>query len=335
MNLSQSKIIKTGFIIFVWFSFLLSVALADTEDRITRSFDVKPGGWLKIMADRGSIEVNTSGRDRVDVEITREVDTWTDSEAEEILENFEIELSQSGNDVIIEAKFRKKFSSFWDRIRNRLKVRFIVTVPEKYNVDLHTSGGSITVDDLEGEVKSHTSGGSLHFGNIKGPVYGKTSGGSITLEGCIGDAEVRTSGGSLNIGEVDGNVVASTSGGSIRIESAKGTVDASTSGGSIKVNEVMGTINASTSGGSITAHISKQPQSNCKLKTSGGGINVYMADGISVDLDARTSGGRVSTDFPVTVQGELKKNALMAKINGGGPELYLRTSGGNIKLHRL
>jgi hypothetical protein len=51
-------------------------------------------------------------------------------------------------------------------------------------------------------------------------------------------------------------------------------------------------------------------------------------------VDAKTSGGKVVTEFPVIVQGELKKSVLVGKINGGGPELLLRTSGGNIKLYK-
>jgi len=303
---------------------LTASAYSDVEDVIKKSFDVGYGGRLTVITP-----------EKVNVEIIRKVDTYSEKEAEEILNNFVIDFRHSGKDVTIEAEYDKERRSFWDDIFRRIKVRYIISVPEKYNVDLKTSGGSISVDDLEGEVLAKTSGGSLHFGDIKGPVTGNTSGGSISLDGCVGNAEVKTSGGSIKIGQVDGNIEARTSGGSIHIESAKGSVVAKTSGGGIDVREVMGTIDASTSGGSVTAHLSKQPQANCELSTSGGSINVYLADDIAVDVDAKTSGGRVITDFPVTVQGELKKSAMIAKINGGGPQLYLRTSGGNIKLNKM
>jgi hypothetical protein len=49
------------------------------------------------------------------------------------------------------------------------------------------------------------------------------------------------------------------------------------------------------------------------------------------------SGGHVANDFPVTVkaQGELKRSALQGKINGGGPLVWLRTSGGNIHIEKM
>jgi hypothetical protein len=59
-----------------------------------------------------------------------------------------------------------------------------------------------------------------------------------------------------------------------------------------------------------------------------------MGGDIGVDVNARTSGGSVHTEFPVTVQGEIKRSRLDAKLNGGGPELYLRTSGGSIYLKK-
>ncbi len=60
-----------------------------------------------------------------------------------------------------------------------------------------------------------------------------------------------------------------------------------------------------------------------------------LAEKIAVNLDASTSGGRVITKIPVTIHGELKKNALKSQINGGGPRLVLHTSGGNVRIRRL
>lgn len=331
MTFKQLKLMSFIFSIL----FIANIGLAEVEDTIKESFDVGQGGTLQVKSDLGSITVSTQNSNKVDVQVIRKVKAFSKKEAERILEDLTIDFFQDGDDVNVTAKLDQDSRSFWKRITRRVSLKFIISVPEKYNVDLSTAGGSISVDDLEGSVKSRTSGGSLKFGNITGPVDGKTSGGSITLDGCVGDADIRTSGGSITIGQVDGNVIAKTSGGSVNIKKAKGTVDAATSGGSINVNEVMGTINARTSGGSVNAAISQQPEGECRLSTSGGSVRVSLAEDIRATIDARTSGGRVKTEFPVTIQGELKKNQLNAQINGGGPLLYLRTSGGNIYLRKL
>ena len=312
---NNNLFIKAAFFASCLLFFFIISAFAQ-DDSIKRSFDVGYGGLLTIETDLGSIEVGTADAKKVEVEIA--MDARDRRDLQELREEFDIDFKHSGDDVtvIMENKPKSRWGNWW-RNGRRWRVRFFVTVPRKYNLDMHTSGGGISVDDLEGDVVAKTSGGGLDFGNIKGRVDGKTSGGSIRL------------------GEVDGDVDVHTSGGSIHIDRARGDVVAKTSGGSIRVDEVFGAIQAGTSGGSVTARISQQPTSDCRLTTSGGTVTVYMVKDIDVTVDARTSGGRVYTDFPVTIRGEISKRSLRAKINDGGPELYLRTSGGNISLKEM
>ena len=310
-------------------------ATAEVEDTIRKSFSVAAGGTLIMDVDRGSIEIATGSAHDLGVEVIRKVDAWSRGRGEEVLKEHKVELSQEGNNVRIYSKSKKESWSLWGRRRENLRVRYLISTPKKYNADVRTAGGGISIADLDGEVKARTSGGSLKFGRIQGPVWGRTSGGSITLQACKQPVDVETSGGGLKIGEVEGPVVAKTSGGSIEINKVKGNVIARTSGGGIHVSDVFGKIDASTSGGSVSARLSSQPAGDCTLKTSGGSIDVQLAEKISVDLDATTSGGRVITDIPVSVHGELKKTALKSKINGGGPLLVLHTSGGNVHIRKL
>ena len=60
----------------------------------------------------------------------------------------------------------------WNWERNRLQIKFLITVPQRYNVDLKTAGAGISVGDLEGEVRGQTSGGSLRLGRHRGTRLG-------------------------------------------------------------------------------------------------------------------------------------------------------------------
>jgi hypothetical protein len=309
---------RAGMAIAIVGLFLLWVnpVSAEIERTFTRSFDVNPGGELLVETDFGSIEIRTSAQNTVDVEIVAIVDTNSEDRAEKLLEDFIISYDQDGDNVYVDAEYdhgRDRWNS-----HRRIKVHYNITVPKEYNLDLHTSGGSISVDDLQGEVLCKTSGGSLNFANIVGSIDGRTSGGSVNLESCEGPAEVRTSGGSIQIGRVMGNV------------------DARTSGGSIRVDEILGAITAKTSGGSVHAYLSAQPEDDCSLETSGGNVEVYLAKDISVNVDARTSGGKINTEFPVMVDGEISSSSLHVTIgNAARNDLYLRTSGGNIYLRQM
>lgn len=311
------------------------VASAQGQATIERTLQVQPGGTLTVEASFGSIEVLTVSGNSVAVRVEREVRDRYSSDESRILAEHQVDISQSGNDVRVETQVSDAARDRWrdDYSGTPLSVEIVITVPTAYNVDLDTAGGHIEVADLSGEVRAHTSGGHMTFGNIDGSIDADTSGGHIELRGSSGTVDVRTSGGHIEIGEVEGTVSANTSGGHIVIERAGGEVTARTSGGSIEVEEVLGTINASTSGGSVKARISEQPRGDCSLHTSGGSITVWLAEGIALDLDAEAGWGGVSTEFPVT--GTVRRGEVKGTINGGGPELVLRTSAGGIEIRKM
>jgi putative adhesin len=308
-------------------------AEAQGQGDIQRTFSVQPGGRLVMDVEPGSIEVKTTGDSRIVVDVFRKVERGSEGRAEDILRQHEVNFEQQGNDLTIRARFPHENFRFWRR--SGLQVRYVVSIPTEFNVDLKTSGGGIRVDDLKGEVRVKTSGGGLQFGKIEGPIIGNTSGGGISLAGCNGKVDVKTSGGGITIGPGSGELLAETSGGGIEIGNYAGDAVVRTSGGGIKINRIEGSIDASTSGGPIFAALGAQPKKDCRLHTSGGGITVELDEALSFNIDAEASGGNVSTDLPVTVQGELRKGSLRGTLNGGGQALILRTSGGSVHLRKL
>ncbi len=318
--------------------FLLSLALLvplmsfAQEERSEKFFTVKPGGWLELRADFGAVQVRSWPKDEIKVEVTKWVEGRHRRSAKELFEDYEISYSQTARGVSIIAEMRGMSS--WRRSNDGLQVEFRISAPQRYNLDLNTSGGSIDVDDLIGEARVKTSGGSLALGRIEGPVTAKTSGGSIELRQCKGDLLAHTSGGGISVGDVDGEVDVETSGGSISVDGANGNLRAHTSGGGLSLSNLRGNVEASTSGGSIEAELLAPISAPCELSTSGGGILVYLSKDVKADIDARSSGGGVHSDVPITVQGAFGEGKLTGKLNGGGPLLTLRTSGGGIELRQ-
>jgi DUF4097 and DUF4098 domain-containing protein YvlB len=308
---------------------LLKISPAVDAKNLQRSFEVKAGGLLILDTDVGSVKIFSWDQPKVDVQVFREFRGWDEDRISDFLENFPIEFSQQNSTIEITGHLKKGWKMTW----KNFSVSYEIRVPDKFNLDLRTSGGSISVDDLEGKVEAKTSGGSLNFGNINGSVLANTSGGSISLKGCTADVSLRTSGGSITTGKVGGKTDAHTSGGSIHITQSLGDVVAQTSGGSITIEEAMGSIDANTSGGSVNIAILKQPKEDCRLETSGGTVNVSLAKDIAMNIDARTHSGRVKSEIPISATGKKKEDWVIGTINGGGPELYLRTSGGNIYIN--
>lgn len=307
-------------------------AFGEGTDTITKSFAVGAGGRLVLDTDLGSVEVRGADAGTVEVAVHREVRR---GDREKALKELDLSFEQRGNDVHVTGeRERRGLSRLFDGFRERLRVRFVVTVPRPYDLDVRTSGGDVSIADVMGEVEGRTSGGDILCDRVAGRVLVKTSGGDVEVGVVDGRVEARTSGGDVRLGRVKGDLVARTSGGDIKVEDAAGSADLHTSGGSITIDGAGGALKASTSGGSVTATFNAQPASRSELKTSGGSITVRLGPGIAVSIDAHATGGRVETDIPVTIQGEIGRSSLKATANGGGPELYLRTSGGSIRIKK-
>ncbi len=298
-----TSLIFLGSVLLLFYStgcqFTSPTAEEPVLEKIEKAFSVNAGGSLTIVSEFGAIDIQTAEQNKVEVIVRKESKSKLVKVSQEVLEDFEVTFEHKGADIRVDGKF-KQGRKHWRKQLNRLKIHFLVTVPRQYNVDLDTSSGGISVDDLDGYVRTETSAGGLRFGKIKGTVWGRTSAGSIKLTSC---------------------------------DSA---VDVKTSAGSIELESVGGDVNAKTSAGSIRATMTAQPQNECSLHTSAGGITVTLIRDVTVDVDAETSAGSVSTDFAVAsvIQGKFPKNRLKGSINGGGPLLKLRTSAGSIRLQR-
>jgi hypothetical protein len=51
-------------------------------------------------------------------------------------------------------------------------------------------------------------------------------------------------------------------------------------------------------------------------------------------IETGTVNGRVETDFPVTLQGRLRRQQLTIPLNGGGKTLRVTTTNGSVRLSK-
>lgn len=290
------------------------VAHARIERTVEKTFPVTGAGTLRVETQGGEIRVSPSNDSAVRVTAKQKIKASSEAEADELLKKLELTLEQTGNDVHVRARYEQRPEGFRWGSWPPVQVDIIVTVPASFATDLNTSGGAVVVGNLEGKADVRTSGGSIKLGKMGSTVQARTSGGSITLEESRGMAELKTSGGNITVGRVHG------------------PADLSTSGGSIRVDAVANALRAHTSGGSIRAAITGALKEECSLSTSGGGVNVTVDKSAAFRLDAATSGGGVDAEgLTITLEkSQRDRSRLAGLVNGGGPLLKLRTSGGGI-----
>ena len=283
-----------------------TVALA-AQRAYDKRLDAPPGGRLSFDADVGSVVV--VGRDTHEVTVHAELEG-----SESFLSDFRISAEQTSAGVTVSARSPRSGWFGWSGWFNfgPTRVRFDLTVPRGYPVDLRTSGGGIDVRDLSAAVSAKTSGGSVVVRNVAGTVNAHTSGGGIEAERLNGSAKLTTSGGGIDVTDSAGDLYLRTSGGSIHIQNEDGRVDGYTSGGGIRAQ--------------------LRANRDVALATSGGSITLLLPADAHGSIEAATSGGRVTSDIPLTTTEIAAGNHLRGVIGGGGPSISLRTSGGGIHI---
>ncbi len=276
------------------------------EKTFDKKFTVSPGGTLVIDTDAGSVDIAGTAGNEVSISAIvkgRERD----------VQDFTITADQTSGGVEVSGKVggHRLF-----HFGTSLDVKFTIHVPQQYNLQLKTSGGDLTIADVQGTAHGNTSGGDIVIKNLQGPVDMKTSGGTVRAQNLIGTVVLGTSGGDVDIQTVTGEVTTHTSGGNVTVKDVDGKVDASTSGGNMVV-EVRST------------------NKGVRAETSGGNVTVLLAKNAAANIDASTSGGNVVCDLPVTTTGKMDEDELRGTINGGGELVRVRTSGGTIRIKAL
>jgi hypothetical protein len=307
---------------------------------------------VEVKTSGGSITVagSDAGGARVDVFVqpsnNRDVLISKEEIQRRLSEDYELNISVSSNKLTAIAKPKER-NMDW---KKGLSISFKITVPKGVTTDLATSGGSISLRDLNGTNEFATSGGSLHVDNLSGKTKGRTSGGSIHVanskdnidlatsggsihaDKCSGNLRLATSGGSLNLTALKGDIKANTSGGSIRGENIDGELSTHTSGGSINLRDLSCSVEASTSGGHVDVAI-KTLGKYVRLSNSGGNIELKVPKGKGIDLKLR--GDRVSSETLANFSGTMDKKEIEGKLNGGGIPVSANAGSGKVTLSVL
>jgi hypothetical protein len=296
---------------------ILSVAAqnasAKIERTVERTFPVQPGTHLVVSTFGGNISLRASPGPQVRVVAKETIRASSDAEADKVLENLELVIRQDGGTVTASATYPSSVGFHfgeWPPVG----VDFVIEVPVNASAELKTSGGNEDVEALDGELHARTSGGNIRLGHLGGAVDAETSGGNISLDEGRAAARLMTSGGNVRAGKIGG------------------PADIRTSGGDITLDSLTGAVHASTSGGDVRAVIDGPLTGDCSLSTSGGQVRATVGRTASFRLDASTSGGGVRlSDVTITVDhGRVGSDDVVGTVNGGGPTLKLRSSGGDI-----
>lgn len=284
---------------------------ADSKVMIDERFDVREGQTLVIDVTHADVEINTGDVSEARVLVT--LDSHDMTRAVEIFESMNFEVDMVGDELRIESESpRRNWFSGWS---GGIDIDVRVTIPERFNARLKTTHGDVELDDIEGYVELNTTHGDISAATIRGSEISlKSTHGDIEARSLTSDAvSLKTTHADIEIGEVTSKFFsATTSHSDIVIEHLSGESDITTSHGDIEI--------------SLTDNFS------ANLKTSHGDVLVYAPSGIEADLDLKGAQVKVASTF--SFDGDVEKDSVVGRLNGGGSKIKARTTHGSVYLKK-
>ena len=120
--------------------------------------------------------------------------------------------------------------------------------------------------------------------------------------------------------------------GALDINGVHGEHHLETTNGHLELVRCGGSLDAETTNGAIRAELlDVTPGKAVRAETTNGRITLSVPSNFAAKLDAGTTNGSITTDLPVTTT-ETGHHTLRGMVNGGGPEVRLRTTNGSIEI---
>lgn len=229
-------------------------------------------------------------------------------------------------------------------------------------VDIKTAGGSISSSDINGKADIKTAGGDIQLGMISGGTI-ESSGGNIDIKSSSKNIDIKSGGGNISMGNINDNISVSTGGGNIELGVVKNSVDLKTGGGNIDLAGATGKVMTKTGGGNITlkningivdvasgagdisVELTPSGKDESDIKTGQGDIDFYIPAVAKATIhvlikrhvwqDSQDS-DFIKSDFPSTTINKTNSEIdALYRINGGGTDIYLQTTEGQISINKL
>lgn len=307
---------RAGSFILLLLAFGPAVPLGAVEREIVRSFAVAPGCELKVDTYRGEIEIEESDRAEITVSVSIEAVADQAATATRLLEAVRVECAQEGNRVTISARNPLESGPrFTWGDQGQVDLKFRISVPRQCDVDLRVIDGRVVIGNLAGRMQARIDRGSLFLRRIEGAVTAHVGLGDFILSRCSGAVTARVRSGLIRAGTLGGRAELSNDTGDVEVLVVRHSLVAKAQRGDVRVGFGPGLAAASrvtVAAGNLFADF--HAQSACRVAAS-------------------ATWGRVHSTLPLAVEsGASGQRALSGRLNGGGPLIELRASGGNVKL---
>jgi Putative adhesin len=288
---------------------------ASCTDRVqaeayTKAYQLTGRANVRVNAQWGAVRVITNDGNKVEFDVEYDRQEWASA--------LPIESRQDGNAVTLTARVDEHSWWGWGTFGDH-RLDITIRMPRDADLQLTTTNGDIDVSSVNGKVAIHTQNGKIDAQHLVGTLDIGSSNGAITLDTLQGAMTVYTTNGSITASRLDGKCEVSTTNGLVRIEGRFESLDITSTNGSVFTRAEEGSRMAS----------------DWRIETTNGGVDMSVPKDLAANLDVNTHNGSIKLDLPVTVQGEAGGNSVRGILNGGGPEMSLRTTNASIRVRGI
>jgi len=124
--------------------------------------------------------------------------------------------------------------------------------------------------------------------------------------------------------------------GGINISDVRGQIRFEGRNGGVHLKRLAGDVSGSTANGGVQAELTGTTWDGRQLEvtTRNGGVSVTMPSSYSARIQAESERGGFQSDFPVSVQGNMRPRRLDFNVGGGGPLIHVTTTNGRVTFTR-
>jgi hypothetical protein len=124
--------------------------------------------------------------------------------------------------------------------------------------------------------------------------------------------------------------------GGMTISDVRGELRFDVNNGGVHLKRVAGDVSGATVNGGIQVELTGAIWDGRQLEVStrNGGVTVTMPSNYSAHIQAETESGGIRSDFPITLEGNVRPRRLDSSIGSGGPLIHIATRNGGVTLKR-
>jgi hypothetical protein len=289
---------------------LLGVVSQAQAEEYSKSYAVAGRPTVHVHVDDSRVRIITSDAPQVDFNVQREGHSGM-----ELGRGLRISSHQDGDRFELSV-LREPGIAFLN-IEHQLLTE--VHMPRNADLQIETRDGRVDLASVNGSITVRSTDGAINASQLTGKIELESVDGAIMTDTLKGDVRLHSTDGSITMTHFDGQCDATTTDGALR---AEGRFDS---------------LRLVTTDGGVVAKIGEGSKmtSAWHIRSVDGGLDVSVPQSFQANINASTQDGRIKLDLPVMVQGEISRSKVRGTLNGGGPELTLKSTDGGIRLGSL